>query len=122
MPRPPPVNPFAAYGRAQGSVLPLRQADALAFTQAANLLEDCLRSADRTQREAALKRNQRLWTQVQRLLSRSDHPLPADVRANLLDLSHFIDRQTVKALISGAADDLRPLVKINREVAAGLVD
>lgn len=122
MPRPPPVNPFAAYGRAQGSALPLRQADALAFTQAANLLEDCLHQPDRLRQDAALKRNQRLWTQVQRLLSQPDHSLPTEVRANLLDLSRYIDRQTVKALVSGAPDDLRPLIKINREVAAGLVD
>lgn len=122
MPRPPPVNPFAAYGRAQGSALPLRQADGLAFTQAANLLEDCLRQPDRVRQDAALKRNQRLWTQVQRLLSQSGHPLPVEVRSNLLDLSRYVDRQTVKALISGSADDLRPLIKINREVAAGLVE
>ena len=121
MGRSPPDTPYAAYGRAQASALSLRQADALAFSQAANLLEDAARRGDRPSLEAALKRNQRLWTQVQRLLSPDSHPLPVSLRADLLSLSLFVDRQTVKAMISGDPADLRPLVEIDREVAAGLL-
>lgn len=116
-----PENPYTAYGRAQGLALSPRQADALAFSQAANLLEQCCRQSDRRQREAALKRNLNLWTQVQRLLAPDTHPLPLRLRANLLSLSLFVDRQTVKALISGDAADIRALIEINREVAAGLL-
>lgn len=113
-------TPYGAYGRAQGSALSLRQSDSLAFSQAANLLEQAC-GQDRTRLEAALKRNQRLWTQVQRLLAPDSHPLPIKLRADLLSLSLFVDRQTVKALISAAATDVRPLIDINREVAAGLL-
>lgn len=121
MVRPPPDDPHAAYGRAQASVLSPRQADSLAFTRAANLLEEALRRGERPLLEAALKRNQRLWTQVQRLLAPSSHPLPPSVRANLLRLSTFVDRQTIKALISQEPEDFRALVAINREIAAGLL-
>ncbi|MFA6022410.1 MAG: flagellar biosynthesis regulator FlaF [Rhodospirillales bacterium] len=115
-----PDTPYGAYGRAQGSALSLRQADSLAFSQAANLLEACC-GQSRPDVEAALKRNLRLWTQVQRLLVPDSHPLPISLRANLLSLSLFVDRQTVKALISGSAADVRPLIDINREVALGLL-
>lgn len=121
MVRPPPDNPYAAYGRTQGSALSLRQADSLAFSRAATLLEDAARQGDRPAIQAALLRNQRLWTQVQRLLAPDSHPLPVALRANLLSLSLFVDRQTVKAMISTDPADLRPLVDINREVAAGLL-
>lgn len=117
-----PTDPHGAYGMAQGSALSLRQADSLAFTQAANMLEQALRDGDRAAREAALKRNQLLWTQVQRLLAPDSHPLPVKLRADMLSLSLFVDRQTLAALISGDAKDIRPLVDIDREVAAGLLE
>lgn len=121
MVRPPPDTPYAAYGRAQGSALSARQADALAFTRAANLLDDALRNGTRPALQAALARNQRLWTQVQRLLTPESHPMPLALRVNLLSLARFVDRQTVKAMISADPADIRPLVQIDREVAAGLL-
>lgn len=117
-----PIDPYAAYGRAQGSALSLRQADCLALTGAANLLAEACRSSSRPHFEAALKRNQRLWTQIQRLVSAPDHALAVQVRADLLSLAGFVDRQTLKALLSGDVADIRPLIEINREVAAGLTE
>jgi len=115
-----PGDPYAAYGVAQGSALSLRQADALAFTRAANALEQAARDGERAARDVALKRNQLLWTQVQRLLAPDSHPWPVNLRADMLSLSSFVDRQTLKALVSGNPADIRPLVDINRQVAAGL--
>lgn len=117
-----PPDPYGAYGMAQGSALSLRQADSLAFTRAANLLEQVARDGDRAQREAALKRNQLLWTQVQRLLAPDSHPMPVKLRADMLSLSAFVDRQTLTALVSGDPADIRPLVDIDRQVAAGLME
>ncbi|MGE4281769.1 MAG: flagellar biosynthesis regulator FlaF [Magnetospirillum sp.] len=107
---------------AQGSALSLRQGDSLAFTRAANALEQAAKNGDRTAREQALKRNQLLWTQVQRLLVPDSHPMPAKLRADMLSLSLFVDRQTVKALVSGEAEDMLALVDIDRQVAAGLLE
>lgn len=116
------TDPFAAYGRAQGSALGLRQADSMALARAANLLDDGLRQGSRVQLEDALKRNQRLWGQIERIVGPDGHPLPIKVRADLLSLARFVRRQTLKALISGAVADVRPLIDINREIAAGLAE
>lgn len=115
-------HPLVAYGRAQGLALSARQGDALAFLRAANLLEESCRPRLRARLDAALNRNQRLWTQVQRLLGGESHPLPEPVRTNLLILALFVHRQTLKALVSGDPADVRPLVEINRQIAVGLTD
>ena len=117
-----PTDPYGAYGMAQGSALSLRQGDALAFTRAANALELAAKDGDRAAREDALKRNQLLWTQVQRLLTPDSHPMPVTLRADMLSLALFVDRQTVKALVSGEAADILPLIDIDRKVAAGLLE
>ncbi len=118
----PTFSPFGAYERAQKTGLKGRAAEAMAFVRAANALDGACRApVSRRALDAALKRNQRLWTMVQIEAAAEDNPLPRDIRQNLLDLSLFVDRQTVKALASGKPDHVRSLIEIDREIALGLM-
>lgn len=118
----PPGSAYGAYERIQAAGLKGRTGEAMAFVRVANALEAACRSpVSRAILDNALKRNQRLWTLVQIEVTAPDHPMPGEIRANLLDLSRFVDRQTVKALASGKPDDARTLIEINREIAAGLM-
>jgi flagellar protein FlaF len=76
---------------------------------------------DRDAYRAALRLNWRLWTIIQADVSAEDSPLPEEIRQNILSLSVFIDRQTVKALADPDASKLRVLIDINRNIAAGLM-
>ncbi|OAN50793.1 flagellar biosynthesis regulator FlaF [Magnetospirillum moscoviense] len=117
-----PASPYGAYERMQATGLKGRAGEAMAFVRAANALEAACRApVSRAILDNALKRNQKLWTLVQIEVTAPDHPLPAPIRANLLDLSRFVDHQTIKALSSGRPDDARCLIEIDREIAAGLM-
>jgi flagellar biosynthesis activator protein FlaF len=119
---PPPKNPYGAYAAAQNSALPPRHVEAAALTRAANMLEEAIADFDDRDRwEDAIKRNQKLWTVIQFEVARPDHPMPAETLKNLYELSMFVDRQSVKAMVSRDPEDLRPMINVNREIAAGLM-
>jgi flagellar protein FlaF len=46
--------------------------------------------------------------------------LPTDVRQNVANLGLFVMNQTVSMLSDPKPENLRPLISINRELAAGL--
>lgn len=70
--------------------------------------------------DAALKMNQRIWTFFQAELSAPDNPLPDELKAQLLSLIQFIDKQTFDVMAFPAPEKLGILISINRNVAAGL--
>ena len=93
--------------------------EAHTFTDAARQLHEARTSGDRAAAVKALKNNLNLWTQVQAELSQPDHKMSADLRANLLRLSVFVDRQTMQALADPDPALLDALVEINRQIAQG---
>jgi flagellar protein FlaF len=68
----------------------------------------------------ALRLNWRLWTIIQCDVASDENTLPEALKANILSLSIFVDRQTLDALDAPAASKLGILIDINRNVAAGL--
>ncbi len=70
--------------------------------------------------DAALKLNQRIWTFFQAELTAADNPLPDELKTHLLNLIHFIDKQTFDVMAFPAPEKLSILISINRNVAAGL--
>jgi flagellar biosynthesis activator protein FlaF len=71
---------------------------------------------------AALRRNWRLWTIFQATLVDPECQVPGAVRANLLGLSNFIDRQTAELLAKPDPAKVELLVNINRQISEGLLD
>jgi len=112
-------NPYQAYGARQRQALDGRMAEAHAFTEAARLLHDARTSGNRAAVVKALKHNLNLWTQLQAEISQPGHKMSEGLRANLLQLSVFVDRRTIEALSDPNPDLLEALVEINRQLAQG---
>ncbi len=111
----------AAYAQQQKRNLSPREVEAMAFTKAALLLEDAKKVTNNIEEYAkALRFNHLLWTIIQADLTEPDNQLPPEIKANVMSLSIFVDKQTTKALRSSVASDLDVLININRNLAAGL--
>ncbi len=110
-----------AYQGAQKANMTAREAEAMAFTKAALLLEEAAKDASNVSAlSQALRFNHLLWTIIQADITEEANRLPPELKANLLSLSIFVDKQTVKALRSSDPRDVESLVNINRNIAAGL--
>ncbi len=93
----------------------------MAFTKAALLLEEAKEvTQDVESFSKALRFNHLLWTIMQADITEEENQLPPEIKANVMSLSIFVDKQTTKALRSGEAKDLDILININRNLAAGL--
>ena len=112
---------IAAYAQQQKRNLSPREVEAMAFTKAALMLEDAKKqTANIAEFSKALRFNHLLWTIIQADLTDPENQLPPEIKANVMSLSIFVDKQTTKALRSSAANDLDVLININRNLAAGL--
>lgn len=69
----------------------------------------------------ALRYNRRLWALFVTAVTRSDSPLPAEVRQNIANLGLFVIKQTVSLMVDPRPQQLGSLININRELAAGLL-
>ena len=68
----------------------------------------------------ALTFNRKLWSIFMTSVTKEDSPLPDDVRQNIANLGMFIMNQTREILIAPAPQKLDVLVRLNRQLAAGL--
>jgi flagellar biosynthesis activator protein FlaF len=69
----------------------------------------------------ALLYNRKLWTVFLTSVTRSDNPLPAQIRQNVANLGLFVMNQTVSLIAEPKREKLGTLININRELAAGLL-
>ncbi len=112
---------FKAYQGAQQQNMTPRQAEAMAFTKAAAMMEEAKRNpSDGSIMAQALRFNQLFWTILQADITDPANQLPNELKANIMSLSIFVDKQTAKALRSAKTDDLESLIAINRNLAMGL--
>ena len=115
-------NKIQAYEQTQKSALPPREIEAMAFTKAALLMDDAKKNLDDYDAYAsALKFNQLLWTIIQADIVDKANKLPDVLKANILSLSIFVDKQTIKALADTKAENLETLININKNLAEGLM-
>lgn len=68
----------------------------------------------------ALTFNRKLWTIFMASVTKDDNPLPQDVRQNIANIGLFIMNQTREILIQPQPQKLDVLVRLNRQLAAGL--
>ena len=115
-------NKIQAYAQAQKSNMAPREVEAMAFTKAALMLEEAKGQVeDYDSYAAALKFNQLLWTIIQADVVDKENKLPSELKANVLSLSIFVDKQTIKALADAKARHLEVLININKNLAEGLM-
>ncbi len=111
-----------AYAQTQKSSMSPREIEAMAFTKAALMLDEAKDKLDDYDNYAsALKFNQLLWTIIQADIVDKAHTLPPQIKANILSLSIFVDRQTIKALANTKEQHLDILISINKNLAEGLM-
>ncbi len=114
-------RPTDAYRQTSRLALPPRAAEAETFIKAARLLNQARTgSFDYDAYASALRFNQTLWTIIQADLGRDGSHLPAGLRREILNLSLYVDKQTLKALSDPKAEYLGALVEIDRTIARGL--
>jgi len=117
-------NAMSNYESVDNLTMPGRGIEAAVLTKAARKLRDCRDNwridDDDRKLEEALKYNQRIWSVFQVELARDDHPLPKQLRSDILKLSAFIDRRIFETLAFPSPDKLNIVIRINENLAAGL--
>jgi flagellar protein FlaF len=68
----------------------------------------------------AARLNWKLWTIFQASMTHPDCQWPTDMRANILSLCNFIDKHISDIIAKPKPEKLDVLIRINREIAAGL--
>lgn len=119
---PPNLN---AYQQAQKLAITPSAAESATLIKAAGILEKAKETitdagADLQAFAAALKFNQKFWTVLQADLTSDGNKLSGELKADLLSLSIFVDKQTIKALSDPKPEHLDVLIEINRNIAQGL--
>ncbi len=99
-----------------------RQSEAWALIESARRMKEAQAGAgDRKALLGAARLNWRLWTLFQASLVLPESVVPDDVRNNMLSLANFVDRHTVGILADPKPEQLDVLIRINREIASGLM-
>jgi flagellar protein FlaF len=73
-----------------------------------------------TQASEALMFNRKLWTIFLSEAQRDENPQPLDVRQKIANIAVFVLSQTAALQISLQREHFKPLIEINRNIAAGL--
>ena len=112
-----------AYGKVAKETAGPRELEANLLLSAAAKLQALREGKDatRSEFEAALLYNRKLWSIFVTSATQNDHPLPAAVRQNIANLGIFVMSHTMAITSDRRPELLDPLISINRQVAAGLL-
>jgi flagellar protein FlaF len=110
------------YARVANTTASPREIEAKALLMAANKLQAVMTNADATfeQTSEALLFNRKLWSIFLSEAQRDENPQPLDVRQNIANIGIFVLSHTAALQISPQRDHFKPLIEINRNIAAGL--
>jgi flagellar protein FlaF len=111
-----------AYARIANTTTSPRDIEAQALLMAANKLQAVMTNADATfqQTSEALMFNRKLWSIFLSEAQRDENPQPLDVRQNIANIGIFVLSHTAALQLSPQRDHFKPLIEINRNIAAGL--
>ena len=111
-----------AYARVANTTLSPRDTEAQALLMAANKLQAVMTNAGATyaQMSEALIFNRKLWTIFLSEAQRDENPQPLQVRQNIANISVLVLSQTAALQLSPQREHFKPLIEINRNIAAGL--
>lgn len=112
----------SAYSKTAQTTQSPRELEASLLTKAAHRLQAAAQnwSAGTEGLVEALTYNRRIWTVLAAAATEPESPLPSTVKANIAQLAAFIFHRTLSIQLEPAPDKLAVLVRINREIAAGL--
>ena len=95
------------------------EVDAMVLRQVAERLQKAQQLPDEDYFEETLLFNQLIWTVIQSEMT-AENPLSEEIKANLVSLSIFVDKQTAKAIGTRKPELLNALIDINRNISLGL--
>jgi flagellar protein FlaF len=100
-----------------------RELEATLLLQAAARLQSVFDAWDdnKAQLDDALHYNRKLWSVFLGEMTDGNNPMPKHVRQNVANLGLFVMNHTVSVMNDPRPERLNPLIKINRELAAGLL-
>ena len=115
---------ISGYQQTQKTVDTNREAgaaevDAIVLRQAAERLQKAQQLPNEDYFEETLLYNQLIWTVIQSEMT-AENPLSEEIKANLVSLSIFVDKQTAKAIGTREPELLDTLIDINRNISLGL--
>lgn len=123
-------NPYSkasdAYGMAAAET-DQRMMEGRILLKAATMLELLAQRLEGTERVPLedigdiLDYNQKLWQLFVDEAQNKEHPLPADIKKNILTLGVYVFKRTLEVLIDTKPEKLKVLIDINRNIAAGLM-
>jgi len=111
-----------AYARVATTTASPRENEAKALLMAANKLQAVMTNADATfqQMSDALMFNRKLWTIFLSEAHRDGNPQPLEVRQKIANIGVFVLSHKAALQISRQRQHFKPLIEINRNIAAGL--
>lgn len=113
-----------AYARVANTTATPREIEAQALLMAANKLQDISTNANATMEQTtkALMFNRQLWSVFLGEALNQESQQPLDLRQKIVDISMFVLTHTLalQAVPAIKPDELKPLIEINRNIAAGL--
>ena len=111
-----------AYSRVATTTASPRDIEARALLKAANKLQAVVSNENATieQTSEALMFNRKLWSIFLGDVLRDENQQPLDVRQNIANIGIFVLTQTMALQISPQVEHIKPLIEINRNLAAGL--
>lgn len=111
-----------AYAKIAQATQSPRELEATVLMKAAARLQALMDDWEgrKSDMDDALTYNRKLWTVLVTSVTREDNPLPVEIKRNITSLGMFIFNRTIQLTIEPKPEGLRPLVRINREIAAGL--
>jgi len=117
-------NVARAYQNTERSVMSGRETEARVLMKAALKLKVCQDNWESENRddvlEEALIFNQQIWSIFQSELMREDHPMPKELRMDLLSLGALVDKRIYESMAYPSPEKLDTIININRNIASGL--
>jgi flagellar protein FlaF len=112
----------SAYARVATTTASPRDIEAQALLKAANKLQDAVNADDpfAEQTMHALMFNRKLWSIFVTEAMRDENPQPVEVRQNIANIGIFVLSQCAALQVKPQLDQFKPLIDINRNIAAGL--
>jgi flagellar protein FlaF len=117
------LSPSQTYKSVARKTSNLRELEATLLLQAAAQLQSVHDAWDesRARLGEALLFNRKLWSVFLSEMTDNKNPMPRNVRQNVANLGLFVMNHTVTVMNDPRPERLNSLIKINRELAAGLL-
>jgi flagellar protein FlaF len=117
------TNAAQIYSKVAKQVSNPRDLEATLLIDAAARLQVALDAQQDDPRKLgdAFQNNRKLWTILLTSVTKENNPLPIEIRQNVASLGVFVMSQTMAAIAEPTAENITPLIEINRQLAAGLM-